>query len=98
MLFLIVYDISINSVRTKIARILITEGFERLQLSVFLGLTNPKANTVVWATINKLIQEDAMAKMYILPIPKSSLKNIKQLGIEKLDIAYLLGDKNSYFI
>ena len=48
MIYLVFYDISTDKIRNKIARRLEAEGFERLQLSVFIGLMNPKTKPMLW--------------------------------------------------
>ena len=98
MQYLVVYDISVNSIRNKIAKILLKESFERLQLSVFLGNEDPKKNKLLWQQFQNLIDEDQDAKFYVFPIPDSSLKQMQYLGQSDIDIAYLLGEKDSFFI
>ncbi len=97
MLYLIIYDISTDSIRNKIAKILIEASFERLQLSVFLGLENPKKDKRLWERLNENLKEEKDAKFYILPVPKSSLNNMISIGKNELDIKYLTGDKDSLF-
>ena len=48
MIHLIFYDISTDRIRTKIARRLVAEGYERIQLSVFAGNPHPQSNTQLW--------------------------------------------------
>ena len=98
MLYLILYDITKNSVRTKIAKLLIKESYERLQLSVFLGNDDPLKNPLLWKPLNQLLKEDELAKFYIFPIPKNSLKNLRSIGNMDLDIDYLCGERESLCI
>ena len=98
MLYLIIYDITTDSIRTKIAKMLIEASFERLQFSVFLGLDNPKKNNVLWTKFTSILDKEPDAKFYILPIPKNSIKNIMCIGKNNLDIDYLTGEKDSLFI
>ena len=98
MLYLILYDITTSAIRTKVAKILIKEGFERLQLSVYLGLDNPKKNLAIWMQLEKILKDEEDAKFYIFPIPKSSITNMQVIGKNDLDIAYLIGSKKTYFI
>ena len=98
MLYLIIYDIAKNSVRTKIAKLLIKESYERLQLSVFLGNDDPMKNPFLWKPLNQLIKEDKLAKFYIFPIPKNSIRNLRSIGNMDLDIEYLCGEKETLFI
>ena len=96
MLYLIFYDITSNSIRNKVAKILIQEGYERLQLSVFLGLEN--IGKQVSIQLEELLKAEPEAKFYMLPLPKSSIKNLKSIGQMNLDIDYLTGDKDSLII
>ena len=96
MLYLIFYDITSNSIRNKVAKILIQEGYERLQLSVFLGLEN--IGKQVSIQLEELLKAEPEAKFYMVPLPKSSIKNLKSLGKMNLDIDYLTGDKDSLII
>jgi CRISPR-associated endonuclease Cas2 len=98
MLYLIIYDITTDSIRTKIAKLLIASSFERLQFSVFLGLNNPQKDTILWKKFTEILQDEPEAKFYILPIPKNSIKNLMNIGKNNLDIDYLTGEKDSFFI
>ena len=98
MLYLIIYDITTDSIRTKIAKLLIASSYERLQFSVFLGLNNPKKDKLLWSKFTGLIDKEPDAKFYILPIPKNSIKNIMCIGKNNLDIDYLTGEKDNLFI
>ena len=98
MLFLIVYDISVDSIRNKVSKILIKESFERLQLSVFIGNENPAKNHKLWQQFQNLIKDDDEAKFYVFPIPDNSLKKMQYIGQSDVDIEYLLGNKDSFFI
>ena len=96
MLYLIFYDITSNSIRNKVAKILIQEGYERLQLSVFLGLEN--IGKQVSIQLEELLKAEPEAKFYIVPLSKSSIKNLKSLGKINLDLDYLTGEKDSLII
>ena len=98
MLYLIFYDISKTSVRTKVAKLLIKGSYERLQLSVFLGNDNPLKLPLLSKQLRQLIKEDELAKFYIIPIPITSLKNLQHIGKMDLDIDYLCGEKECFFI
>ena len=97
MLYLVFYDIETTSIRTKIAKQLIAEGYERLQLSVYLGLDNPVGNVTLWHNLEQLLANEKDSKLYVLPIPRSSIKNLKKIGALNFDIDYLLGEKDSLF-
>lgn len=98
MIYLLTYDISSNAKRTKIAKRIIAEGYERLQFSVFVGLENPEKNKSFWTDLNKYLETEPTAKLYIIPLTKNNFRNIATIGKKALDIDYLLGNKNTMFI
>lgn len=98
MLYLIVYDISDNRICHKVAKRLLAEGFERIQLSVFLGLFNPRRKDALWEQLNAWISEEKGAKFYVLPITKKSFKSMDVIGDLDVDIDYLAGDKHTLFV
>jgi len=95
MIYLIFYDIASDRLRNRIARLLISLGFERLQLSVFTGLENPVKNAYLWQNINKLLQKEPGSKLYVLPVRKDYFCAMQGIGIEELDLEYLAGIKRS---
>lgn len=95
MIYLLFYDITTDSIRTKTAKLLIAEGFERLQFSVYTSLENPTQNTKLWATLKKHLAPEPTAKLYVIAITKNNFKNIKIIGNFDHDIEYLTGDKRS---
>lgn len=95
MLHLIFYDITSDSLRTKIAKRFIAEGYERLQYSVYLALANPAGNQRLWHELLLLLKEEETAKLYIIPILKKNFKKIKTIGIFDVDLDYLTGEKRS---
>ncbi len=97
-MYLIFYDISSDSIRNKMAKRLIAEGYERIQLSVFAGLPNPKSNTLLWQNLNDWITADTTALLFILKVPPFNFSAMTMLGENQLDIPFLLGEKNSIFI
>ncbi len=93
------YDISNNRLRTKIANRLTGLGYERIQLSVFTGITHPRDHTVMWSNINKWIdEEEGMAKFYVFKMTKNNFKSMESIGALEWDLDYLTGSKNSIFI
>lgn len=96
--YLIFYDISDNAIRNKIAKKLIAEGYERIQLSVLIGNPHPKKNTALWTSLQQWLRTEPTAKFYVLKIPISNLIQMSTIGEKNMDIDYLLGIKNSIFI
>lgn len=95
MIYLLFYDITSNSLRTKIAKRLIAEGYERLQFSVYTFIENPQLNLSLWQELQTLLQAEPTAKLYVLSITKNNFRNIKIIGNLEHDIDYLLGEKRS---
>jgi CRISPR-associated protein Cas2 len=98
MVYLLTYDISNDRLRTKIAKRIIAEGYERLQFSVFVGLGSPKTNKPLWADLHKWLEVEPTAKLYVVPVTNNNLRNMVILGKNGLDIGYLLGNRNTMFI
>jgi len=95
MIYLLLYDISKNSIRTKVAKLLIEEGFERMQFSIYTGLENPYKNTYLWNKLSKLLKPEPTAKLYVINLSKNNLKNMKIIGTFDQDLDYLIGEKRS---
>ena len=98
MIYLTIYDISKDSLRTKIAKRLIADGHERIQLSVFLGLESPKKNTILWNELQHWLALESHAKLYVIPITESHFRKMNVLGDDMPDIDYLTGKKHTLFI
>ncbi len=62
-MYLIFYDISNNKLRTKVAKQLIQQGYERLQYSVFAGPFDPE-HSQIWEKLKYLMQKNPEEKIY----------------------------------
>lgn len=98
MIYLVFYDISSDQIRQKVAKRLIADGFERLQLSVLVGLFNPARRPGLWQQLQAWIQADQSGKLYIMACTKQQFSNMETLGNDEIDLSYLLGDKSVIFI
>lgn len=98
MVYLIFYDISSDRLRNKIARLLESTCYERLQYSVFTGLDNPDKNIYLWSKIHKILSAEHGAKFYVIPVRDEQFCAINGFGIDQLDIDYLAGVKSSLII
>jgi len=96
-IFLVSYDISNNKNRNKIAKLLEQYGYERIQLSVFTGLTAPHRNKELWPKLQQLAEPDANAenKIICFAISKKAFLNMRIIGNFSADLAYLLGQKHT---
>jgi CRISPR-associated protein Cas2 len=98
MIYILFYDISDDKLRNKIAKLLISKGFERLQLSVFTGLENPVKNSRLWQTILDLLKPEPTSKLYVLPVKKDYFCTMQGVGIQELDLEYLAGMRSSLIV
>ncbi len=76
--FIVVYDISNTKNRTRLGRFLFEYGI-RTQYSVFETEVRPKDYNKFIALLSRKIRA-ASDKIYIYPIDKSNLDNIKRIG------------------
>lgn len=98
MIYLILYDITSDPIRTKVAKRLTKEGYERLQLSVFTGIKHPKKIVGLWQALEVLLKKEPSAKFYVLKTTKNNFKEMEFIGLSDLDVDYLTGTRNSLFI
>ncbi len=100
MMYLITYDISQDRARNKIAKLLIAEGYERIQYSVFAGTANPSANPVLWNKIIKLESDTKQGeyRLYVIPVPDRNFLAMEIVGDMGFEMDYLTGKKSTLFI
>lgn len=94
MLRLVSYDIENDKVRTKTAKVLLREGFERIQFSVFVGEVDQLQWKDIWDKIGqytsgKLGQGDQICSFIIGP---EQFRKLQILG-DAPDIDYIMGEK-----
>ena len=75
----VVYDITENKVRNKIARICLNKGLYRVQKSVFLGTLNHNERDSLSLECEEIINPD-IDSVYIFPMDNKSFKQVKLLG------------------
>lgn len=75
----VVYDITSNKVRSKIARACLNMGLYRVQKSVFLGELNANGRDSLALECGALIDPD-VDSVYIFPMDSTSFKQVKLLG------------------
>jgi CRISPR-associated endonuclease Cas2 len=93
-MYLIFYDIEKNSLRKKIADLLLYHGYIRIQLSVFAGNINPE-KLHLWKKISLLMKTEENNKVYCLKINDDHFRNIKKIGTFDADIEFILGTRKS---
>lgn len=98
MIYLIIYDISLDRLRTRISKRIIAEGYVRLQLSVFVGIKNPKSNKKLWSDLNIWLDKEQSSKFYVLKLTENNFRKMENIGYIDLDIDFLTGSKLTMFI
>ena len=97
MIYLVFYDITSDKIRNKVAKRLVAEGYERIQLSVFAGLADPKQSTQLWTDLTNWLSAEQTAKFYVVRVSKTSMENMTMIGEPEWGLDYLLGMRNSLF-
>lgn len=81
MLYMIMYDIENNKIRTNIAKYLIKKGCLRIQKSVYLAKSSPTIMKDIGNTLKEINEiyenEDSI---FILPVPEEKFNNITVIG------------------
>lgn len=100
LLYMISYDIVKDRTRTKMAALLLAAGYERLQLSVFLGPAPPWANEKLWQQLTQLLKRDANGadRLFCLPVHKKAVKNMRIIGTPPAGLDYICGDVHTLII
>ncbi len=95
LMYLLFYDITSDSLRTKIAKRFVAQGYERLQYSVYTAIENPVKNVALWQELNLLLEKEPDAKLYVIPTSLNNFKMMKIIGKFDQDFDYLTGEKRS---
>ncbi len=97
MLFLVMYDIENNKVRTEIAKYLIRKGCIRIQKSVYIA----NLKRTIFDEISKTLKE--IQQMYenndsilLIPVSSDEVKAMKIIG-QNIDVDLILGNRNTLF-
>ena len=75
----VVYDITDNSTRSKVARICLDKGLYRVQKSVFLGKLNANDRDSLAIECEEIIDPD-VDSVYVFHMDDESFKKVKLLG------------------
>jgi len=79
MIWLIAYDISDNRARKKIADLLIQYGFERIQLSVFIGHILPYKKEELYGLLQPKVNP-LTDRIIMIRITENQINNCVSLG------------------
>ena len=95
-IYLIMYDITSDTKRQKVADTLERFGYERLQFSVFTGLQPPHQNNNLWSLLEAMIDNEQFEndKICCFAVGRQAFEAMKTIGMVKVDVDYLLGKKH----
>ncbi len=81
MLYMIMYDIENNKIRTHIAKYLIKKGCLRIQKSIYLAKSSPTVMKEITATLKEINEiYENKDSIFVLPVPEEKFNNIKVIG------------------
>ena len=81
MLFLVMYDIENNKIRTHIAKYLIREGCMRIQKSVYLAKGTAAQMRRITDTLREVNEAyENHDSIFVLPVPQEKFNNMKVIG------------------
>jgi len=97
MLYLIMYDIENNRIRTNIGKYLIRKGCLRIQKSIYLA----KSSRTLYQQIYKTLKEinniyENHDSIFLLPVPEEKFQNIKVIG-KNVEFDLVTKSKNVLF-
>ncbi len=97
MLYMIMYDIENNKVRTHIAKYLIKKGCLRIQKSVYLAKSSPTVMREITATLKEIneVYENSDS-IFVLPVPEEKFSNITVIG-QNVEFEIVTKPKNVLF-
>jgi len=79
MLCLVLYDITANKARKKVADHLLNQGLTRAQYSVFIGtLAKNRADEIALYAESLLAETD---RLYIIPVERDVLRTARMVGL-----------------
>ncbi len=97
MIFLVLYDIENDKVRTEIAKYLIRKGCIRIQKSVYIANLKRQIFNEIHKTLKEIQQMyENHDSILLLPVPTDKVKAMKIIG-KDIDIDFILGNKNVQF-
>jgi CRISPR-associated endonuclease Cas2 len=97
MIYLVMYDIEDNRVRTHIAKYLLSKGCIRIQKSVYMARTHQKVFQEIKDTL-KEVQEayDNADSILLVPVQSGSISSMKIIG-KDIQIESLIDPPNTLF-
>ena len=81
MLFMIMYDIENNKIRTYLAKYLIKKGCMRIQKSVYIAKGSKRDMLRIGNTLQEINEAyENQDSIFVLPIPQEKFNNMKIIG------------------
>jgi len=97
MLYLVMYDIEDDRVRTHIAKYLLSKGCIRIQKSVYLARTHQKAFQEISDTLHEVQQAyDNQDSILLVPVQSTTISSMKIIG-KDIQIQSLTDPPNTLF-
>jgi len=99
-MYLICYDITHNGRRSRLAKKLLQEGFDRINKSVYLGNPDESSlkNLVQWLNIQMSKSSDAADSLIVIPLTIGQVQRMLVLGNNELDKDEITGNKSTLII
>ena len=97
---LICYDISKNSLRTKLGKRIIRAGLDRINKSVYLGTITDSSLTTLEKEVATLLTTtgEPQDSLIVIPITTQHVQQLRVYGKNELDKDELTGDKTTLII
>lgn len=97
---LICYDITSDSLRTKMGRKILEFGLDRINKSVYLGSISESSLTQLEALLSGLLQQkgEPHDSLIIIPATAQQVQDMKVYGENGLDKDELTGDKSTLIV
>lgn len=97
---LICYDITNNSLRTKLGKKILAGGLDRINKSVYLGTVSDSSLKSLEGELAALMQQDAEPhdSLIILPVTTQQIQSMRVYGFNGLDKEELSGEKSTLIL
>ena len=97
---LICYDITNNSLRTRMGKKIIAKGIDRINKSVYLGDISETALATLERELVAMVQKknDPNDSLIILPVTMQQIHNMRIYGQNGLDKDELTGEKTTLIL
>ena len=97
---LICYDISGDSLRTKLSKKILTKGLDRINKSVYLGTIAASSLTSLALDLEQLMKTKAgpQDSLIIIPLGRQQVQEMMILGHNELDKDDLSGEKSTLIV